>query len=562
MTERIRRFALAALGVWFLLWGTSNWITTVHELRRFYTNVPIWDALDYLSHYSRYRRFDLRVLWLQHNEHRTIGTEILYAIDMLFFHERQILITLVSVVTYAGVLLVLIGFAFYRHECHWTTTCAALLAAAIAGYKMCVVSLTVPFLTCWPQCEFFGIAAIAAIALHKKQGGKLMLWVGIGCSVGSTYSVASGMFVWPVLLLCSFLLQFAKREVGLIALSGAVSIALYFFHYTDLHTLQPDLFFASPAYGLEFLGSFLGMPFGAAYGVSNPWLALLFGWAAVMIAASDLVFIVRRRLFREPTVLVLGGFCCLILISAATTTMGRMNPADPYLVASRAGRYITEPTLFWCALVMMTVWLIGRSWRGFAAIAFMFAIALFAMVTLPRTEDYYAWWEAYVQRGQWAAIALANGVMDKRVMDILYPDPNYVLKYEHILTDNHLAVFADPEPAWIGRFAKDLFVRGADGSVHGDLTTVKKRGGDYEVQGWADGATTVVFIDNIGHVLGFGKRPGAGPAELYTFDVPKDLAFTGFIRGGTGEKEFSVWALDRNERHMFRMGRLEIQLPR
>jgi hypothetical protein len=561
MTKRIQRYTVQAFSLILLVFAVRNWIKTTRELLRFYTNMPIWDPWDYLTHYARYKRLDFSVLWIQHNEHREIGTELLYAIDMLKFHERQILPTLAGIAAYVGALVVFVTFAFYGAADKRATRCAALLVAVLAGYKICAVSLTIPFLLSWPQWEFFGVATLGAAVLHKKQGGQMMLCAAILFAITATYSMSNGMFVWPVLLAVAFLSRYRWKELILIVIVGTITVGLYFYHYKNLHTFGLAAFFGHPGYAVEFLGSFLGMPFSAAFGLSHPILACGCGWLALLVMAADLAGILYRRLFHEPAVLVLGGYCTLTLISAALTAIGRMNPEDPYYLASRAGRYVTEPTLFWCALVMLTVWLIDGAWEGYGALTFMTAVAVFAAVTLPKTVDYYAWWEAYFQRGQWAAIAIENGVVDNDVSDILFPNRDYVKENMHVLIDRHLAGFADAKPGWIGRQASELFSRGPDGWIHGKVTTVKRRGTDYEVQGWSDGAVTVVFVDNTGRIVGFGVRPNAGPMELYTHLVPRSMTFTGFIRGEFGEREFSTWALDRKQKMMSRMGQLRNELP-
>jgi hypothetical protein len=237
-----------------------------------------------------------------------------------------------------------------------------------------------------------------------------------------------------------------------------------------------------------------------------------------------------------------------------------MNPDDPTIQAARAGRYITEPTLFWCALIMLTVALIGRAGKGYAAFVFIAVTALFSWRTLPKSTDYYSAWNTYFQRGQWAAIGFGNAVNQNSVTDLIYPSHEYFKQYRHVLSDNHLAIFAGPEPSWIGNQAT-LFSRGPDANTHGEVTAIRKLGNDYEIQGWADGVSRVVFIDESDRIVGFGMRPNAGPADIYTHDVPAQLAFTGFIRGDFGNREFSLWAVDRKGRQISRMGALHNHLP-
>jgi hypothetical protein len=559
MTERLRRYAVKLMSLALLLVALRNAATTARELWRFYTNLPVWDAMDYLTRFAQYRSFNLSALWMQHNEHRILGTDLLFATDMLLFHGRQLLPLFAGIALYGSVILLFTGCAFYGAKDKWTVGCSALLAAAIAVYKVCAISLANPFLCCWPQLEFFTASALAAGVWHKRRGGKLMLVVALMFAIAATYSLASGMFVWPVLLGIGLVLHYTRKEMAVVAAVGVLSTALYFYRYQNMHSFAPGPFMAHPLYALEFLGSFLGMPFSTTYGNIRSLAACVCGWIALLILLADAALIVRKRLFRAETVLVLGGYCVLTLIEATLTAIGRMHPGDPYFLASRAGRYLTEPELFWCALLLLTVWLMNSAGRGFAAPLFVAAVALAAGVVLPKTEDYYSWWRTYYQNWQWAEIAVANGVMVKPVSDILYVNAGYVRDNLHVLVDNRLAIFSEPEPWWIGRRAVDLFARGADGRFHGEVTTVKKLGEDYEIQGWVDGADGVVFVDDAGRIIGFGMLPRGGPVDLYSYHVPRSMTFTGFIRGSFGAPEFSVWALNRKQRQMFRMG--ERQYP-
>jgi len=551
-----RKLTYASLSLALLVYAIANWFATIRDLRRFYTNMWIWDPWDYLSHFAAYKRFDLSVLWIQHNEHREIGTEILYIIDLFLFRGKQLLPEAAGIAAYLGALLILLAFVWFWSQDKWATTAAALLAAAIAGYKICAISLTVPFLTSWPQWEFFGIAALAAVVVHQKRGGKLFLIAAILCAIAATYSMSNGMLIWPLLVAAALLLRLPPRQTIAIAVCGAASIALYFFHYKNLNSLAFQAALQHPKYFAMFLGSFLGLPFSAAYGAAPIIRASLCGWIALALGIVNLVFIARRKLLAAPPAIVLGGYCLLVVASGVLTTLGRMIPPDPVLTTSRAGRYVTEPTLFWCALLLLTVWLMGKARKGYAAFAFLLTAAILSARTLSKTGSYYDWWQTYFQRGQWATIGLGNGLADSSVSAVVFPSPDYVDQYKQILIQNRLAIFAGAEPSWLGRDASKIFSRGADGYIHGDVTSVRRIGRDFEIQGWADGAARVVFVDEIGRIVGFGMRPKAGPAELYTSDVPRKLAFTGFVRGEFGEHRFSLYAVDSKGRQIFRMGRL------
>jgi len=306
MTERVRLGAFSALGLILVLYSIRNWIATVKDLLRFYTNMPFWDAYDWVAHYSNYKHLDWSVLWIQHNEHRIIVGEIIFAIDFLLFHGNQIFITVVSVAAYVGAPVIFAWFVLRKGQDAWSGWSATLMMAVLAGYKLCAVSLTIPFLACWTEYEFLAAAALAAAALHKS--GKGMLVAAIVCSVLATYSDANGMMTWPVLLAAGFLLRFRKWDLATIAISGTLSICAFFFHYRSLHSIDWRTLLSHPGYLAGFLGNFLGMPFSTADGFAHPWLAAAFGWFALLIFAANLVWIYRRRLWDAPPVIVLGGY--------------------------------------------------------------------------------------------------------------------------------------------------------------------------------------------------------------------------------------------------------------
>jgi hypothetical protein len=514
-----------------LVRALDYWLTTAHELRRYYTNMWIWDPWDFLAHYNAYRHFDLAAFWIQHNEHRIIGTELLYALDMLLFRGQQILPEAAGIAAYLGVLLILVCCTWLYTEDKWPVACAACLAAAIAGYKICVVSLNIPFLACWPQVEFFSAAAFASLALRHTRLPRVFLAISFG--IAATYTLASGV----------------------------LSVALYFFHYHNLNTftLLPALH--HPGYFAMFLGSFLGMPFSAAFaGGPIIWTSVC-GWVALALLLADGIWILWKRRYAEPAAIVLGGFCLMVLASALLTAVGRMEPSDPLIVASRAGRYITEPTTFWCALLLLTVWVIGAAWKRCAAFLFLLTTALLTFQILSQTTEYFQWWDNYFRRGQWASIGLANGLTDGSISDVLLPGRQFVTQFKHVLIENRFALFAGPEYNWIGSPASHLFSLGPDGAFHGEITTVRKIGCDFEVQGWADGANRVIFVSQSGQILGFAMRPAAGPAELYSNDVPPNLAFTGFIRSQFGAHRFSAWAVDPSGHRISRLGAPWTMLP-
>ncbi len=552
--QRIRTASWALLSLLLALYAASDWFRTFRDLRRFYTNMWIWDPWDYLSRFDRYRRFDLTTLWIQHNEHRAIATELSYLADIFFFHGKQLVPEILGISAYFAAALLLAASAWYASR-SWSMMAAGLLTMAIAGYKTCVISLNIPFLNCWPFLEFFAVAAFAALVLHKKH--PVWLIVSIGCGIAATYSLANGMLVWPLLVLAAWQLGFAGRQLLAIAISGAFSIGLYFVHYNNLHSATPGIALQHPKYFFKFIGAFLSVPFQTD--ASVPWGWTL-GWIALAIAVIDLAIVHRRRLWASAPVIVAGGFIALAVGSAFLAGVGRMDPRDPLLIAARAGRYTTEPTLFWCALVVLTMYLLSDILAEVPILIMLAVSSLASIRTLPSSSGAYHFWEGYFRHEQWATIGFANGVTDTSVSSVIFPAKIYFDLYKHVLIDNRLAIFADAEPGWIGKKTNNLFQRAVTSATRAEVLSIKKLGTDFEVEGWLDGATEVVFVDAENRIIGFGQRPSAGP-ETYSPAMPPKLAFIGFIRGEFASQHFTMWAVDGVRRTIYPVGKAKYALP-
>src|SRR5690348_2582550 len=89
------------------------WNHAGRSIIRFHSPLPYWDYWSTVERIDQYRRFDLTVLWHQHNEHRIIFPELVFAIDYLLFRGREALPVVISALSYIGLWAVL-STAVYR----------------------------------------------------------------------------------------------------------------------------------------------------------------------------------------------------------------------------------------------------------------------------------------------------------------------------------------------------------------------------------------------------------------------------------------------------------------
>jgi hypothetical protein len=92
----------------FLLtaWLVFNWFGTATKVLRYYNPLPVWDYWRVVEDLRGIQSFQWSVLWRQHNAHRIVFPEIVFAIDMLCLQGRQILPTVLNGGCYFGVFVV------------------------------------------------------------------------------------------------------------------------------------------------------------------------------------------------------------------------------------------------------------------------------------------------------------------------------------------------------------------------------------------------------------------------------------------------------------------------
>ena len=548
----------------------ANWSITLHEVARFYINLPMWDYWNIVEHYASYRRFDLRVLWGDHNGHRIILPEITFALDMLFFRGRQIVPTVLSVCCYLGVLSVMV-WALLDDKCLRVATkiCAIAVAATVMGWKGSAAVLGIPFLLQWTMVALFAASSLGCLALFKRRSDRLWLLLTITSSIAATYSSSNGMVLWPILLSAGPLLRFSRSELLTMATAGALSVGLYFIHYqpekaagnvADIHG-----FLTHPIYLWGFVFSYLSMPFGA---LGSPWFGITLGSVslAVLFAAIALAF--RCRLLSTPASIVLFGYCAFVILSALMTASGRMNPSDPYYQSPRATRYLLMATTYWAALVLVTIWILAQRFGPLPSTAFAVIFALMMLRIFPELAIWYHGQKNAFADQQWAALALENGIMDQLTNSILFPDPGYVMRFNPVLRANHLAVFSTTEPYWLGRMLTDIYPNAAGNAHSGSVAYVFPLQEGFGVAGWTNERLSVVhplrflLVNQAQRVVGLGEQLPAGlPDRFSSSGLRSKSAWVGFINPSFGSSSFSTYLIDPHAKGIMPIGQATVIPP-
>lgn len=534
------------LAVLFLsLWALGNWLLSLRSVMRDYNPLPVWDYWRVANFLDRYKAFDFSVLWLQHNDHRIVFPELIFAADMLLFHGHQVLPLIVSVLCYAGVWGTL-AWAFHSDQhLPWNIRkTGMLLAGIVIGWQGSSVVLGNTFLLQWTMLQFAVVAALALLMQSARRAHSGYLLGALFAGVVATYSSANGMLIWPLLLAAGFLIRLTRTKQLVIAITGVVAIGIYFigYHSAEFSFLS---IFEHPVYAAGFVLSYLSMPMGA---LGQPVAALGFGAFNFFGLSLLLIVAARRKLLATAPGVVLFGNFLFTLGTAMITAAARMNPSDPKFLASLAARYITLPLVNWAVLLLAALWLAGRRKWELASAGNIGVLACLCL--LGATSSLRPWIRgngSFIADEQVAAVSMESGLSDPALEGKLYPDPGLIERALPALKKNGETIYASYKPAtWMGRPARLLFQDCGEGREGVPVASVYPVLGGFEVTGVSPrrifSAPQFIFVDGRGLIVGFGEEITAGvPAVDAELGLKAKRYWVGFINGQYGSSAFSTY---------------------
>ena len=535
------------------------WLHFGRVLIRYYSPLPYWDYWDSVTHIDNYRHWNFGVLWQQHNEHRIVFPEIVFAVDYLHFHGREIFTLCLSAFCYFGTWLTL-SAALLRSTLLplYVRVCAILLGGVVMGWEGGALHIVGPFLIQWSL--MLATAALALLLLTRVSGSQLSwlyLTAVIACSVICSYSSANGLFFWPVILLAAWVLRFNRMQLAVLAASAVAAIALYFVGYLFLHDSNIGVLASHPFYAIGFVAAYLGMPFtviGPRFGISVGVFELAF-YVALMVLAA------RRGLLRTRTGIVLLGFYLFCFLTASTTAVGRMNPQDPSFGAATAHRYVIVPLAAHSALLLAGTWLLG-TFRYYLWVPFLglFALLFSQAEKSAALVNWLDFARGNLANCQLASLAFASGVDDPAFLRFVYSGIEQPQRCLPILREKHLSTFADRKLDSLGKPATSAFQM-SNQRESGAVTNVYPLESGLIVIGWTDSPRLLwhpqelAFVDDQNRVVGFGKKLQAGMPRGYgSSDTPQSIAWVGFVNLTFGSKSFSSYVIEGRRRQLVQVG--------
>ena len=544
-------------------WMLLYWIQSILAVKHNYLATPIWDYWMTVMHLQDYRNFNFTVLWQQHNEHRVILPELMFALDFLLFQGREIFPVVMSVLLYAGTAGFLCwAFSATNRIPRDIAILAGLLTGTLLGWPGIAITLSSPFLLQWTL-----FAAVTALAFWQtavsatSDRRMLHLCLAISGGAAATYSSANGLAVWPILLIAAFWLRLRWRDVALLAVAGLIFSSLFFAGYNRNKDAQPLLIVKYFVLWVEFVGCYLGVPFSY---IDNR-VGIVMGWLQVAATVGFCWRLRKDDIRGEPAAVVYVGFALITLATAFLTSISRLNPGDAGLGTAKPARYLILPLFTWAGVILMSVYLACRRPAGRKlAIWLLCGYAATMVAVLPRAKAWIMQESDIYARDQLASLSVETGLEDKQLIENqIYPVAEWPHRLLPMLRQERSSLYADSRFLWLGRDFQDRAIRKEPTEIPGQIVVNRAVQGGVELLGWFDGDSDThehVLVDESGRVVGLGARLDAGlPLELKVRMPEKAQVWAGFVNLQWHSKSVRAWAFSPDRKRFNPMGS-EIQL--
>lgn len=425
--------------------------STITAVISAYTPLPRWDHWNTIQWLKNYYAGAWHVsdLWSQHNEHRIFFPRLFLLTDLLLFHGTNVFL-LCSIF----ILQALHARIFIREVSNWNALSGSPKYVVIAIIIVLFFSGANLENFVWPfQISFILVLFAATMSIYalcqyaeevrlRNRASTAAVYVSasLAFAVIATYSLASGVLIWPVLVLMAAGLKAPSRMLATICIPGALAAALYLhgYHSVSGHTNIVTAL-TQPGAVMAYMCAYLALPLSKL----NHDVGVAAGFAALVFVLYQIFRLFRRP--RLPRLIAISiGMMLFITAGAFMTALGRMSLGPPEV----AMRYATPVSVLWVCILLVLIGdaaLKPKRADMKAASTISAAVTCIITVILPFHAQEFTRYRAMNAPNRDVELAVLTGVPASAQISTIYPDPQFVLNLLDVLRDHHLSVFSGPQ---------------------------------------------------------------------------------------------------------------------
>jgi len=446
-------------------------LSTVYLICRFYTPLPQmdhWEEIRWLKNYYA-GQWHFADLWRQHNEHRIFFPRLFILADLFLFKGRSVFLLVSMLVLQTA------HCAIFWRQVKIDKTLgpgaklfiwclfpllffsAAQLENFTAGFQVCFVLVFVAGTVSIASLLKF-VALWRGSGLSRRDYGWFA--ISIAAAIVASYSLSSGIGIWPVLILLAIGLRLPRHWIAIICASGLLVVCLYFpgYHLVPGH-VNAEVSVRHPLEMFFYAAAYVAMPVSRL----SHALGVLVGLVQILFTAWLALRLMFGRIRFDRLLLLALGIMVSIVATAFVTAAGRMNMGPP----EATSRYSTPALLFWACFI--TICLLEQDvlrWgiKDRLVIVASATATWFILAMVPMALSEAARLDALHPALLDAETALRVSIHDPTWVRVIYPDPASIFELAPVLRSHHLSIFSGTMVETSKRLS-DLYVSAESGSA-------------------------------------------------------------------------------------------------
>jgi len=413
--------------------------STMYGIYNHYSPVPFWDMWDgYLDFYVQVNNGNWNKWFAQHNEHRTIFSNILFYIDLHYFYGLNIFLMFCNIFlmsSIAYILALVIIDLFQTKEKEILVYFVIILSFSWIQHE----NITWGFQSQFFSAYLFPLISFYLIVKAHQQNNNKKFVLSLIFGVLSAGTMANGIMVLPILLVLSLFLKNNILKTVLIFLVTVIVIYLYFkgYHSPSGHGSLKTTLLEHPKDFFKYLFAYLG---GLFYYISGKGSVLLSQLAGIFLLLFSIYF--TYLLIIKKSVTKSYFISLAFLLYYGGTAFGTAGGRSLFGIEQAfTSRYMTPSIIAW-SLVFILLLHHFQKYIQIKKIISIFLIVIVLILSVFQKKAFENTVNDLLDK-KVASLALELSIYDEASTNKIFPNYKWLVKLSKEAISQNLSIFGN-----------------------------------------------------------------------------------------------------------------------